>query len=293
MSSDTLHLRRDVSCVGCGATLPAEAGAWSEPATCLSCRDRALAIDLDARSRPVLAAFDGRCHVEAQRQQDPRAVDAAWREQFRRENPILGRLATATKARPSTGPGAQGHRTWTPGAEGEIAVATLLAGCQNVISLHDRRVPGTKNTIGHVAVGPGGIYVVEAKQQSGLVERRGRKSLLQPDERLFVDGRDRTDLLRSLDWQVAAVRSALDGWGCIDVRVRRVLCLFDAEWPRFGRPVIVHGVMVLWPSALPAVVSAGHLLDTEARERAALHLAAALPTRDAPRRRHARDDGDR
>jgi len=41
-------------------------------------------------------------------------------------------------------------------------------------ALHDRRVPGTKANIDHVAVGAGAVWVIDAKRYQGLVEHRDR-----------------------------------------------------------------------------------------------------------------------
>lgn len=58
---------------------------------------------------------------------------------------------------------------------------------EGVIALHDRRVPGTKGNIDHLAVGPGGVYIVDAKRYEGKVERRDVGSFFRPDARLYVN----------------------------------------------------------------------------------------------------------
>lgn len=70
----------------------------------------------------------------------------------------------------------QRQRAWLAGAEGERrtgeALATLTA--QGWVTLHDLHWPGRPfANIDHVAVGPGGVFVIDSKNWAGRVEVTG------------------------------------------------------------------------------------------------------------------------
>src|SRR4051794_1041459 len=96
----------------------------------------------------------------------------------------------------------------------------------------------------HLVVTAGGVWVVDAKNYSGLVERRDLGGWRTVDNRLFVGERDRTKLVDGLDWQVAAVQAALDKAGVGDVPVRPAVCFTRADWGWFGKPFQLRGVWV-------------------------------------------------
>lgn len=161
----------------------------------------------------------------------------------------------------------------------ELAVAKRLAECEGVAALHDRRVPGTKGNIDHLAIGPGGVYIIDAKRYGGKVERRDVGSFFRPDVRLYVNNRDRSKVVKGMGWQVVAVRKALDAAGHAGVPLCPVLCFVEAEWSLFAKPILVDGVTVLWPKAMQDLVRSGEVLDAERIDRVTRDLATALPVR--------------
>jgi hypothetical protein len=101
-------------------------------------------------------------------------------------------------------------------------------------------------------VSAAGVFVIDAKQYTGQLEVRNKGSMFRPDERLYVAGRDRTNLADGVLTQVAAVRRVLEAdWP--DVTVHGVLCFVGCTWTRFTVKN-VNGVVALWPKAL-----AGHV----------------------------------
>ena len=74
---------------------------------------------------------------------------------------------------------------WEHGAEGEVAVARALESLPDGwVVLHDLAWPGRpRANIDHVVIGPGGVFVVDAKNWSGRVEVR--------DQVLMQNGRQR------------------------------------------------------------------------------------------------------
>lgn len=107
----------------------------------------------------------------------------------------------------------QSTRAWQTGAVGEQRLGRrldFLVG-DGVLVLHDRRVPGTRANIDHIAVGPAGVFVLDAKRYKGRrPDRQVSGGMFRPRvERLVVGGRDRTNLRDGIGRQVDQVRTAL------------------------------------------------------------------------------------
>ena len=144
----------------------------------------------------------------------------------------------------------QHEQTWARGAEGEAKLARKLerwTAERGVALLHDRRMPRSRANIDHLAIGPSGVMVIDAKRYTGriAVERRGGL-LRERTEHLLVRGRDKTKLVDGVLAQAAAVRAVLANGPHATVPVRAVLCFVDGDWPLFGR-LEVRGVPVLPP----------------------------------------------
>ena len=90
---------------------------------------------------------------------------------------------------------------WERGAQGEEAVASALAALpESWIALHDLAWPGRpRANIDHVVIGPGGVFVVDAKNWSGRVEVR--------DEVLTQNGRSRESAVASAAEAALAVQA--------------------------------------------------------------------------------------
>lgn len=98
-------------------------------------------------------------------------------------------------------------RSWETGAEGEEALAASLARrCPGAVVMHDRRMPGSRANIDHLAVAPSGVHVIDAKRYKGKIEVR--KPLF-GKPKLMIAGRNQAKLVESLTRQVDAVRAAL------------------------------------------------------------------------------------
>ena len=141
----------------------------------------------------------------------------------------------------------QHQRAWERGAEGEERVAARLAKLLHgygVDLLHDRRIPGTRANIDHLAIGQGGVTVIDAKHYEGQVRSEARGGLLRPrTQHLLIGGRDQTRLVEGVKRQAALVLTALQHAG-EDVGVRAALCMADAGGlPMLGHPS-VDGIAV-------------------------------------------------
>ncbi len=63
----------------------------------------------------------------------------------------------------------QSTKAWSSGAAGEAAVGARLDGLasESIRVMHDRLIPGRKANIDHIAVTPGGVWVIDTKRYVG------------------------------------------------------------------------------------------------------------------------------
>lgn len=175
----------------------------------------------------------------------------------------------------------QSIRAWREGADGERRLAKHLARevGDSAVILNDRKVPGTKGNIDHLVISSCGVWVIDAKNYQGRIQRRDVGGWFKVDERLYVRGRDRTKLAKNLGWQVDAVCKAL---GDEDVPIHPVLCFTNADWSLFAKPFRIEGVLVAWAAALAKMIKAPGALDRDTVERLAEvlgdRLQAAVPS---------------
>jgi len=138
-------------------------------------------------------------------------------------------------------------------------------------------MPRSRANIDHLALGPSGVTVIDAKRYRGriAVERRGGV-MRERTEHLLVGGRERTKLVDGVLAQAEAVRRLLANGCHADVPVRAVLCFVDGDWPLLGR-LEVRGVPVLSPRPTAKLCRAGRSLDASAVQALARDLARLLP----------------
>jgi nuclease-like protein len=151
------------------------------------------------------------------------------------------------------------HETaWATGATGEEALAVLLdRRCPEVFALHDRRMPRSRANIDHLAVGPSGVYVIDAKQYRGKIEVR------RPffgDAELWIAGRRKPKLVESLTRQVSAVRLVLDAVAP-GTPVHGCFCFLnpDGQLGGSGLPLLrtlrIQGYPLLYPRRLAKILN--------------------------------------
>ena len=104
--------------------------------------------------------------------------------------------------------------------------------------------------------------VIDAKHYKGRVEQRNVGKWLSTDIRLFVGGRDRTQLLDGLVRQRATIDHALEGTDVTDVPVHTVLCFVGGDWKLFAKPFALRSSLVTWPNALYERIIAGEPVGT-------------------------------
>ncbi|MGI8576266.1 MAG: nuclease-related domain-containing protein, partial [Egibacteraceae bacterium] len=90
--------------------------------------------------------------------------------------------------------------------------------------------------IDHLAVGPGGVTVIDAENIRGRVRIQRTGGLFTPRlVALRVAGRDRAKLVESVERQMAEVRATLSDLGHPQVSVAGALCLVNVDGlPLFG-----------------------------------------------------------
>jgi hypothetical protein len=152
------------------------------------------------------------------------------------------------------------------------------AGRGQILILDDRRIPGTRANIDLIAVCPSGIFVIDAKNHNGKVEVRATGFGRWREERLMVQGRDRTRLVDGMSRQVTAVKEATEAGGFgSEVPVHAIVCFVNSDWDLFLTALTVNGVQVTAPRPLRQRLRKEGPLGAETRARLARLLALRLP----------------
>lgn len=261
-----VKLRYAGTCRLCGTSLLAGADAIYERMTksvrCVEC-EVATSVEWE---EPVES---GEAGASARREFERRKTKRE--ERIRTAHPKLGGLILALSGDP------QSTMAWATGAAGEARLGKRLddLASESIRVLHDRRIPGSRANIDHIAVAPSGVYVIDAKKYKGRPHLKVEGGLLRPRvEKLMVGSRDCTKLVDGVLKQVDVVRDA----GAAEVPIHGILCFVEADWPLIGGAFTTHGVEALWQKRLASKLSADGPLDTATI--AALHkrLATTLTT---------------
>jgi len=272
MALRMLVLRRADVCVVCGFELPAGATAWwdarGRTVTCAMCQE-ARAKPAGALTTPDEGELDrGQPGASVAREHQRRKL--ARETRVRTAHPRIGGLLLAVGDAP------QHETAFRRGELGEQAVGASLEKCAAkgpATVLHDRRMPGGRGNIDHLAIAPCGVFVIDAKQYSGEV--RVLDGMF-GGPKLLIGGRDRTRLVDGLDRQVSAVRAALAARDHADVPVQGALCFTAADLPRL-KALKIRRHLLLSRRALVKRLNADGPLPPPAIDAVAHALAAALP----------------
>lgn len=241
-----MRLRYAGTCQACGTLLPAGTRAVYESETkavrCLGCADEmgeSVPQDLEpfeaSSSAPSsVAGTSARREYERRKANDEKRIREKWGR--------FGGLAVAlSEERQST-------KAWERGAIGEERLGARLDSLDGngLAILHDRRIPGSKANIDHIAITPSGIWVIDAKRYKGRPELKIEGGFLRPRvEKLLVGRRDCTKLVDGVLKQIDVVSSLLP-----DVAIVGALCLVEADWPLIGGFFSTREVHVLSPRRL-------------------------------------------
>lgn len=235
----------------CGTSLPAGTEAIYETETktvrCLECPTEAAEStfhDLGPAREALPANESGIAGSSARREYERRK--AKDEERLREKWGHFGGIAVAVSDE------RQSTKAWDRGAIGEERLGARLdaLAADGLAVLHDRRIPGSKANIDHIAITPGGIWVIDAKRYKGRPELKIEGGILRPRlEKLLVGRRDCTKLVDGVLKQVDVVRDLVG-----DVPVTGVLCFIEADWPLIGGAFSTRSVQVLWPRRLAKVL---------------------------------------
>jgi hypothetical protein len=163
---------------------------------------------------------------------------------------------------------------WRRGAEGEEKVARRLEKLlsdKDVELIHDRLMPAARSAnIDHVAVGPGGVTVIDSKNLSGKVRVQSTMRTT-----LRVGGSNRTKLVHGVQQQAEAVRELLHA-ASIQVEVRAALCLASTDGlPLFSR-LEVDGVLIAGPARVAKLAARPGTLSASRRRQIVRQLGSQL-----------------
>jgi hypothetical protein len=257
-----MRLRYQGTCRLCGITLPAKAEAVYERTTktvrCSTHDDPLLTTTLSGLepvSSPEEMIEAGTPGASARREFERRS--ARREERIRTAHPKLGGLIHALTDDP------QSTRAWDVGAVGEERLGHRLNELvtDRLRVLHDRRIPGSRANIDHLAVTPTGVFVIDAKKYRCRPHLKVEGGLVRPRvEKLLVGTRNCTSLVDGVIQQVAVVRDQLPD---DSVAVHGVLCFVEADWPLIGGSFVTRGVEALWPKKLYPKLGSDGPLDAD------------------------------
>jgi hypothetical protein len=139
---------------------------------------------------------------------------------------------------------------WGKGARGERRTAEVLDPLQSsgFVILYGRLMPDGRGDIDSVAIGPTGVWVIETKNLSGVVEV--------VNDRLFVKDHDRQAMVAQVYREAFAVQQIVgDLLAPLNTMVAPVLCIQGTRAPMFDRSV--GGVRIASGGGLARLVTSG------------------------------------
>jgi hypothetical protein len=176
---------------------------------------------------------------------------------------------------------AQHDATWRVGQIDHFVARDLESRTADdrVLWLHDRMRPGTVHaSIDHLAIGPGGITVIDSKNLSGKIRVSNAGGMFGPRmDTLLVNSRDHTALVSAVEEQIEAVRNILAMRGMPHVEVNGALCINNGEGLPLFRQLRVRGVLIDSTRAVASLAGRSGALNSETVAVAHAHLLSALP----------------
>jgi hypothetical protein len=135
---------------------------------------------------------------------------------------------------------------WRRGAAGERRTARLLDSLerQGWAILHDLAIPGSRANIDHLAIGPGGVFVIDSKHYRGRLQLDG-------SGRLWHGRHPLAPTLRTVDFEADQAALVLTDPGVVVVPI---VAVHGAQVP-WGK-VVTSGVPVAAARRLPSMLRA-------------------------------------
>jgi hypothetical protein len=137
-------------------------------------------------------------------------------------------------------------RAWRRGAVGERRTARLLGPLkrQGWAVLHDLALPGSRANLDHLAIGPGGVFVIDSKQYRGRLQ-------LDSSGRLWHGRYPLDHTVQAVSWEADQAAQVLPDPGVV---VLPVVAVHGAQVP--GGTVVTKGVPVVAARRLPSMLRA-------------------------------------
>lgn len=150
----------------------------------------------------------------------------------------------------------------------------------HVLWLHDRSRPGTVHaSFDHIAIGLGGITVIDSKNLSGKIRVSNVGGMFGPRmDALMVNNRDHTAMVSTVEEQVEAIRDILAMRGMPHIDVNGAFCINNGEGLPMFRQLRVRGVLIDNTKAVAGLAGRDGALNSETVAVAHAHLVSALPT---------------
>jgi hypothetical protein len=150
-------------------------------------------------------------------------------------------MAIAWRLRFKPSPGAV---AWRQGAAGERRTARLLGPLERHgwVVLHDLAVPGSAANIDHLAIGPGGVFVIDSKQYRGRLR-------LDAVGKLWHGRHPLAPTMRAVSWAADQTAQVLPDPG---VAVVPIVAVHGVQVP-WGK-VVIDGVPVVSARRLPSLL---------------------------------------
>ena len=279
-----ITLKYPGTCLVCGAHMLVGSTGWHDPTTkkmtCTSCRpvdtiptlDQSVATELPLP--PPRTIDHGTPGAAARNEAERRSANHEQRIEERYGTGMFGRAIRFVADDPSS------TNNWGRGADGELALGLRLNDelDGHAVVLHDRQRPGTIANIDHIVIAATGVWVIDAKNWQGDVERRNIGGWFQADYRLYVNRRDRTQTTRVLDQPTAAVTDVLAPLELDGVPVHPCMCFVGAVWPPSGSHQFeINGVFISSPAELVLKILEPGTLTADTILTIATQLSAELP----------------
>jgi hypothetical protein len=133
---------------------------------------------------------------------------------------------------------------WRRGAAGERRTARLLSPLerQGWVVLHDLAVPGSRANLDHLAIGPGGVFVIDSKQYRGHLQ-------LDRFGRLWHGRYPFTTTLQAVEFEADQAARVLPDPGVVMVPI---VAVHGAQVP-WGK-VVMDGIPVVSAKRLPSML---------------------------------------
>jgi Nuclease-related domain len=172
-------------------------------------------------------------------------------------------------------------KVWKQGAEREERTAIRLEKhlVGTGVLLHDRRIPGHSNAnIDHLAIGPGGVTVIDSKTHRGKVAVDRVGGLFAPRKTvLSINGHDRTSLVDGVERLIGFVRWALSRTEYEALDIRGALSLPNVDVLPLFYQLAVRDVVIDGPKPIAKLAGRVGQLSPDVVHRQCEHLDRRFP----------------